>query len=91
MYTKTIRSIWLDNRAHTYLPVEQLDLTHAATPQGRQVTEYLDWIRENADFSVDLDDPREYTRVYLTENQYVFVQLKWPEIRFATHGWKLQK
>ena len=65
-YTKTIRTIWLDTNAQTYLPVAQeLDSTElipATTEGGKRVAEYLQWIRNNSEYTVSA---QEYTRVYL--------------------------
>lgn len=93
-YTKTIRSVWLDNQANTYLPVtseESTDLIPATTEGGKQVAEYLQWIRNNAEYTVGTHptlSSGEYTRVYITEQQYTYIQLRWNGIRYATDKWK---
>ena len=88
-YTKTIRTMWLDTNAQTYLPVAQeLDSTElipATTEGGKQVAEYLQWIRDNAEYTVSAN---EYTRVYITESQLTYILMRWNGILYATDKWK---
>ena len=89
LYTKTIRTIWLDTSAQTYLPVaHELDSTElipATTEGGRRVAEYLQWIRNNAEYTVSA---QEYTRVYITEAQLTYILMRWNGIAYATDKWK---
>lgn len=94
-YTKTIRTIWLDTNAQTYLPVaHELDsheLIPATTEGGKQVAEYLQWIRRNAEYRVGAHPTLlsgEYTRVYITEAQLTYILMRWNGIRYATDKWK---
>lgn len=88
-YTKTIRTIWLDTNAQTYLPVAQEldshDLIPATTEGGKRVAEYLQWIRNNAEYTVSAN---EYTRVYITESQMTWVLMRWNGIAYATDKWR---
>ena len=92
-YTKTtVRSVWLDNLANTYLPLEPDDdcadsdgWMTATTQGGKQVAEYLAWLRENGEYTVT---GTEYTRVYITEQQMTYVLMRWNGIRYATDKWK---
>ena len=92
-YTKTVRSVWLDNLANTYLPLEpdddcadsMIDLIPATTQGGKQVAEYLAWLRENGEYTVT---GTEYTRVYITEQQMTYILMRWNGIRYATDKWK---
>ena len=88
-YTKTIRTIWLDTNAQTYLPVaHELDSTElipATTEGGKQVAEYLQWIRNNAEYTVSA---QEYTRVYITEQQMTYILVRWNGILYATDKWR---
>lgn len=86
VYSKNIRSIWLDDSADTYLPIEPSDLQNVSvTAGGAAVTEYLDWLKSNAVYSVTPN--QEYTRVTITAAQYSYVQLRWNGIRYATDKW----
>ena len=91
-YTKTVRSVWLDNLANTYLPLEPDDdcadsdgWMTATTQGGKQVAEYLAWLRENGEYTVT---GTEYTCVYITEQQMTYVLMRWNGIRYATDKWK---
>ena len=89
LYTKTIRTIWLDTNAQTYLPIAQAldshDLIPATTEGGRQVAEYLQWIRNNAEYTVSA---QEYTRVSITEAQLTYILMRWNGILYATDKWQ---
>lgn len=88
-YSKTIRSVWLDNQANTYLPVTTSDkfedLIPATTEGGKRVAEYLKWIREHGEYTLK---GTEYTRVYITEQQMTYILMRWNGIRYATDKWK---
>ena len=89
LYTKRIRTIWLDTNAQTYLPVaselDSHDLIPATTEGGRRVAEYLQWIRNNAEYTLSA---QEYTRVYITEAQMTWVLMRWNGIAYATDKWR---
>ena len=89
LYTKTIRTMWLDTNAQTYLPVaHELDSTElipATTEGGNRVAEYLQWIRNNAEYTVSA---QEYTQVYITEAQLTYILMCWNGILYATEKWK---
>jgi len=87
-YTKTIRSVWLDNRANTYLPIteeESSNLVHTTTQGGKLVAEFLTWIQQHATYTLK---GTEYTRVYISEQQYTYILMRWNGIRYATDKWK---
>ena len=87
-YSKTIRSVWLDNQANTYLPItaeESTDLIPATTEGGKQVAEFLKWIRDNGEYTLK---GTEYTRVWITEQQHTYILVRWNGIRYATDKWK---
>ena len=89
LYTKRIRTMWLDSKAQTYLPVAQeldsVELIPATTEGGKRVAEYLQWIRNNAEYTLSA---QEYTRVYITEAQMTWVLMRWNGIAYATDKWR---
>ena len=89
LYTKTIRTLWLDSEAQTYLPVahelDSVELIPATTEGGKRVAEYLQWIRNNAEYTVSA---QEYTQVYITEAQLTYILMRWNGILYATEKWK---
>ena len=89
LYTKRIRTMWLDTNAQTYLPVAQeLDSTElipATTEGGKRVAEYLQWIRQCAEYTVSA---QEYTQVTITEAQLTYILMRWNGILYATDKWK---
>lgn len=89
LYTKRIRTIWLDTNAQTYLPVAQeldsVELIPATTEGGKRVAEYLQWIRNNAEYTVSA---QEYTQVTITEAQLTYILMRWNGILYATEKWK---
>ena len=89
LYTKTIRTLWLDSQAQTYLPVAaELDshqLIPATTEDGKRVAEYLQWIRNNSDYMVSA---QEYTQVWITAAQMTYVLVRWNGIAYATDNWR---
>lgn len=87
-YSKIIRSVWLDSEANTYLPItseESTDLIPATTEGGKQVAEFLKWIKENGDYTLV---GTEYTSVSITEQQHTYILVRWNGIRYATDKWK---
>ena len=89
LYTKRIRTMWLDTNAQTYLPVaHELDsheLIPATTEGGRRVAEYLQWIRQSANYTVSA---QEYTQVTITEAQLTYILMRWNGILYATEKWR---
>ena len=81
--------MWLDSKAQTYLPVAQeldsVELIPATTEGGKRVAEYLQWIRNNAEYTLSA---QEYTRVYITEAQMTWVLMRWNGIAYATDKWR---
>ena len=87
-YTKTIRSVWLDTQANTYLPIteeESSNLVHTTTQGGKLVAEFLTWIQQHATYTLV---GTEYTGVYISEQQYTYILMRWNGIRYATDKWK---
>jgi len=89
LYTKRIRTIWLDTDAQTYLPVanelDSVEVIPATTEGGRCVAEYLQWIRQSANYTVSA---QEYTRVTITEAQLTYILMRWNGILYATDKWR---
>ena len=89
LYTKRIRTMWLDSKAQTYLPVAQeldsVELIPATTEGGKRVAEYLQWIRQSANYTASA---QEYTQVYITEAQLTYILMRWNGILYATDKWR---
>lgn len=81
--------MWLDSKAQTYLPVAQeldsVELIPATTEGGKRVAEYLQWIRQSANYTASA---QEYTQVYITEAQLTYILMRWNGILYATDKWR---
>jgi len=71
------------------LPVAQeldsVELIPATTEGGKRVAEYLQWIRNNAEYTVSA---QEYTQVTITEAQLTYILMRWNGILYATEKWR---